>query len=183
HRRFHPVEPDRRRAHPVLAVANARRMRPAVGAALEAGVVPAVYGLRWDGLLPQGAWQGPYVPNDQLAAVYAAAGVVLNDHWDDMRAEGLVSNRLFDLTACNARVISDHLPEIEHVFGDVVLTYNSPDDIPDLIATHRDESPQRRAAREEMGAHVREAHTFDARAQLLAQRVAQLRAREPARAK
>lgn len=176
HRRFHPVDPDHRRAHSVLVVANARGVRPSVAAALAAGVVPAVYGLRWSGLLPEGAWKGEYLPNEQLPAVYAAAGAVLNDHWDDMRQQGLLSNRLFDLAACNARVISDHLPEVQDVFGDVILTYTTPDDIPDLVATHLNESPDRRMAREQLGEHVRSVHTFDARAQTLSERVLQARA-------
>jgi hypothetical protein len=181
HRRFFPVAPDRRRAHAVLAVANARGAkpfvaRPAVAAALEVGIVPSVYGVRWDGLLPEGAWKGEYLPNDQLPAVYAAAGVVLNDHWDDMRDEGLLSNRLFDLTACNARVISDDLPEIRNVFGDAVLTYTTPQEIPDLVTLHLEETPERCAAREQLGRHVREAHTFDARAATLSERVLQTRA-------
>ena len=130
-RRFHPVTPDPDVRHRLLAVANARggqrpTPRPAVAAALEAGVTPAVYGRRWEGLLPDGAWRGTYLPNADLPAVYAAAGAVLNDHWPDMREEGMLSNRLFDLTACNARVISDYLPEIADVFGDVVLTYRRP---------------------------------------------------------
>lgn len=180
HRRFHPVEPDATRQHDLLAVANARGgrhhgVRPAVAAALSAGLVPAVYGERWDGLLPDGAWKGIYVPNDELPAVYAAAGAVLSDHWEDMREEGLVSNRLFDLAACNARVISDHLPEIEQVFGDPVLTYTTPEDIPRLLALHRDESDERRAAREALGERVRSEHTFDARARLLSEQVAGIR--------
>src|SRR5690606_33298295 len=77
-RRFRPVEPDPHRAHEVLVVANARGVRPAVAAALEAGIVPSVYGVRWEGLLPEGAWQGEYLPNEELPGVYAAAGVVLN---------------------------------------------------------------------------------------------------------
>lgn len=176
HHRFHPVEPDRRRAHPVLVVANARGGRPAVSAALEAGIVPSVYGVRWEGLLPEGAWKGSYLPNHELPGVYAAAGVVLNDHWDDMRDHGILSNRLFDLAACDARVVSDHLPEVEEVFGDVVLTYDRPEELPDLIDTHLHETPARRAAREALGRRVREEHTFDARAATLSERVDQLRA-------
>jgi glycosyltransferase involved in cell wall biosynthesis len=181
HRRFHPVEPDASRRHALLAVANARggrhrRGRPAVAAALAAGIVPAVYGERWDGLLPEGAWKGTYIPNDELPTVYAAAGAVLNDHWDDMRDDGLLSNRLFDLTACDARVISDHLPEIGEVFGDPVLTYQEPEDIPGLLALHRDETEDRRAARTALGEQVRREHTFDARAALLSERVAAVRA-------
>ncbi|WP_067440593.1 glycosyltransferase [Nocardioides jensenii] len=182
HRRFHPVDPDPTRQHELLAVANARGgsnhgVRPAVAAALAAGVVPSVYGERWDRLLPDGAWKGIYVPNDELPAVYAAAGAVLNDHWQDMRDEGLLSNRLFDLAACDARVISDYLPEIDQVFGDPVLTYSTPEDIPRLIALHRDESEERRAARVALGERVRREHTFDARAQLLSDQVAAVRAK------
>ena len=180
--RFHPVEPDRRRAHRVLTVANARGMRPSVAAALDAGIVPSVYGLRWGGLVPEGAWQGPYIPNEELAAVYAAAGVVLNDHWDDMREEGLLSNRLFDLVASDARVISDDLPEIQQVFDDVVLTYTSSADMPGLVHQHLTESPERRDARQAMGRRIRKHHTFDARARTLSDRVAQWRAATVARA-
>lgn len=182
HRRFHPVEPDPERRHELLAVANARggtppRPRAAVEAALRAGLVPAVYGLRWKGLLPAGAWRGPYIPNDDLPAVYGAAGAVLNDHWDDMRENGLLSNRLFDLAACDARVISDHLPEIADVFGDVVATFRRPEEIPALLRRHLEESPERREARQALGEHVRREHTFDARARVLSERVLEAHAR------
>ncbi|HWM73009.1 MAG TPA: glycosyltransferase [Nocardioides sp.] len=180
-RRFHPVDPDAGRRHELLVVANARggrvpSSRASVESALAAGLVPAVYGRRWEGLLPAGAWRGPYLPNDELPAVYAAADAVLNDHWEDMREEGMLSNRLFDLTACNARVISDHLPEIADVFGDVVLTFQRPDEIPDLLRKHQSESEEHRRAREALGEHVRREHTFDARARVLSARVATLRA-------
>jgi glycosyltransferase involved in cell wall biosynthesis len=178
-RRFRPVDPDPDRKHPLLVVANARggrepKPRAAVVAALEAGIVPDVYGRHWDGWLPDGAWRGPYLPNDELPAVYAAADAVLNDHWPDMQEEGMLSNRLFDLTACNARVISDHVPEIAEVFGDVVLTYQRSDQIPDLLRLHQSETEDRRKAREDLGERVRREHTFDARARVLSERVAAL---------
>lgn len=115
-----------------------------------------------------------YLPNEKLPAVYSAAEVVLNDHWPDMLEEGLLSNRLFDLAACEARVISDYMPEIPEVFGDVVLTYRSARDMPELVSTHLNETPERRHAREKFGQYVREHHTFDARAQTLSDRVVQL---------
>lgn len=181
HRRFHPVPPDPQRTHQVLAVANARGMRTSVAAALEAGAVPAVYGLRWGGLLPAGAWKGEYIPNAELPAVYSAAGVVLNDHWDDMREAGILSNRLFDLAACEARVISDHLPEIEEVFGDSVLTFGAGQDMVELLQLQLSETPERAEARHELGRTIRAEHTFDARAAQLcaAVRQARSRSREP----
>lgn len=177
HHRFHPVTPDPRRSHEVLAVANARGVRPSVAAALAAGVVPSVYGLRWGGLLPDGAWKGEYIPNAELPAVYCGAGVVLNDHWDDMRDLGILSNRLFDLAACEARVISDHLPEIERVFGDTVLTFGEGQEMGDLLRQQLHETPERAEARRELGARVRTEHTFDARARQLSDAVSRLRAR------
>lgn len=179
--RFHPVEPDPERAHEILVVANARGVRPSVAAALEAGLVPAVYGLRWDGLLPDGAWKGSYIPNEELPAVYGAAGVVLNDHWDDMRDLGLLSNRLFDLVACDARVVSDDLPEITEIFGeDVVLTYGADQDIASAVRRQLAETPERAEARRELGARIRAEHTFDARAAQLSQAVQALRQGAPA---
>lgn len=174
-RRFHPVPADPAVAHPVLAVANARGMRPMVGAALEAGVVPAVYGSRWEGLLPDGAWLGHHVPNDELVTYYCSAGVVLNDHWGDMREQGLVSNRLFDLAACEARMVSDHLPEIAEVFGELVPTWEPGQDLAQIFAAELEDGEERRARRAELGARVRAEHTFDARAAQLSESVAVVR--------
>ncbi|WP_454084895.1 glycosyltransferase [Georgenia sp. Marseille-Q6866] len=175
HRRFAPGPPDTERVHEVLAVANARGPRPAVAAALDGGIVPAVYGYRWKGLLPAGAWKGENVPNDELPGVYRAAGVVLNDHWEDMRRDGLLSNRLFDLAACEARFVSDHLPEIPEVLGDAVPTYRDPAELPALVRDVLADSPERQQARRELGELVRREHTFDARARQIAERVAELR--------
>ena len=103
---------------PMLA-ADVAKIPPAVEAALESGLVPAVYGLRWDGLLP-----GRRVARHLCAQRRASrrctprlmpCSMTTGKTCDD---EGMISNRLFDLTACNARVISDHLPEIADVFGE-----------------------------------------------------------------
>lgn len=174
--RFHPVPPDPRRRHDVLFVGNARGMRASVGAALEAGIVPSVYGVRWGDLLPEGAWLGEYIPNDELPAVYAGAGVVLNDHWEDMKAEGLMSNRLFDLAACGARIVTDVVPGLEEVFGDVVLTYTTPQELAAAVSAQLAETPDRAAAREKLSETVRREHSFDARAHELVETVRTLQA-------
>ncbi len=181
--RFHPVPEEERLPHGLLAVANSRpgrlgSPRASVAAALEAGLTPEVYGRWWDGILPPGSWRGVYLPNEHLAAAYAGADAVLNDHWPDMREAGLLSNRLFDLAACDARVISDHLPEVAEVFGDAVLTFDDAGDLPRLLATHREETEERRAARLALGERVRTEHTFDARARTLSDRVLASRAAE-----
>ena len=101
-------------------------LRPIVADALAAGIRPAIYGGGWRNLVDPSLIVADHVPNEQVPVVYRSAGVVLNDHWHTMRAWGFVSNRIFDVLACGAPVISDHLPEIEDLLGDAVATYTTP---------------------------------------------------------
>jgi glycosyltransferase involved in cell wall biosynthesis len=173
--RFRPVPPDPYRAHDLLFVGNARGVRPSVQAALDAGLEPAVYGVRWQNIVPPHLWKGPYLPNEDLAAVYCAAGAVLNDHWEDMRRDGFLSNRLFDLAACGARVISDKVPGLNDTFGDVILTYETHADVATAVKAHLNECEKRAAARLALSEYVRRVHSFDARARTLVDTVNRLR--------
>ena len=67
--------------------------------------------------------KGEVIPNAELARYYGAADIVLNDHWDDMLAEGFISNRIYDALACGAFVISDPIVGIEAEFDGAVPTY------------------------------------------------------------
>ena len=87
---------------------------------VELGLPLSVYGSDWEGLIPQHLIKGRFIANDQLGASYASAALVLNDHWDDMRREGFLSNRLFDAVASGARVISDDVDGLHGLFGSSV---------------------------------------------------------------
>ena len=158
-----PVHPEHR--HDVTVVAKTREvLRPIVADALAAGIRPAIYGSGWRHLVDPTLVVADHVDNASLADVYSSAGVVLNDHWDTMGAWGFVSNRLFDVLACGAPVISDHLDEIADLFGDAVPTYRTPDDLSTLVAATLDDPARARAlaaaGRETVLAH----HSFDHRA-------------------
>lgn len=172
--RFRPVDPDHDRAHDVLFVGNARGVRTSVSAALDAGFEPAVYGIRWAGLLPPRCFQAPYIPNAELPNVYSAAGVVLNDHWDEMREQGFLSNRLFDVAACAAPLVTDPVVGLRETFGDVVETFVTADEMGAALRRQLEDSPERRAARQELSRQVRERHSFDARARTLAGAAAEI---------
>ena len=167
--RFHPdaAQPDT--GERVLFVGNSRRqLRPVVRDALAAGLPLAVYGDLWSGLVPNEVVRGRSIPNDQLAAAYRSAGVVLNDHHDAMRADGFVSNRLFDAVASGARVITDPIDGLAELFGPAVQVYETPDDLARLAAladpdaVFGDDATRRAAAD-----RVRTDHSFSARAQRL----------------
>ncbi len=88
-----------------------------------------IYGHDWDNLIDRKYVKAEQIDNDELGALYASASVVLNEHWDDMRREGFLSNRLFDAVACGTRVISDDICGLDEVFGDAVQTFQSQRDV------------------------------------------------------
>ena len=160
------AEPDT--GAPVLFVGNSRGVyRHAVRYALEAGVDLSVYGKGWEPFLPEGVVRGTAVPGTELPAAYAAAGVVLNDHWDDMRVEGFISNRVFDVTAVGGRLITDAVDGLAEVFGSQVRAWRAPEELADLLQADREETFGDRAARLALAALVRREHSFDARARRL----------------
>ena len=123
---FHPglAEPDTGPA--VLFVGNHRGApRPALTGALAAGAEVEVHGEGWPNLTVASR----QVPNAELGRLYASAGVVLNDHWADMRRDGFVSNRLFDAAACGARALSYDVAGASELFGGLVRTFTEPAEV------------------------------------------------------
>ena len=74
-----------------------------------------------------------YIPNTELATKYAAASVVLNDHWPSMKDFGYISNRVFDVTASGGVLVSDHIPGIQKVFDGAVHTFHSAEDFSSVL--------------------------------------------------
>jgi len=149
----------------VLFVGNSRGVRrPAIEWATDRGIPVVVYGSGWDGLIDESLVAGKYVPNEELAGMYRSAGVVLNDHWPEMRDRGFISNRVFDVMASGGFIISDEIAGIEDVFGGIVPTFSDADELERLVTYYR-ENPDERALLVERGrAIVASEHGFDQRA-------------------
>jgi O-antigen biosynthesis protein len=174
--RFRPgaAEPDS--GDRLLFVGSTRgEYRPAVRAAVEAGLDLSVYGVGWEEYLPPDRISGSFIANPDLPAAYAAAGVVLNDHWPDMAAEGFLSNRLFDAAACGTRVLSDEATGLSDVFGDTVRTYADPAGLVGALQGDLDTAFPDRPARLALAERVARDHSFDARAAVLIERARELR--------
>lgn len=161
---FRPRPADPQHQHRVTVVANSRGVdRRMVLDAMAAGLTPAVYGTGWEGGAAAGLVVADYIAFDDLPSVYSSAGVVLNDHWDTMRRWGFVSNRIFDVAACGVPVLSDHLVEIEELFGDLVPMWQDPDELAALVVATESDPDGTRARTEAARALVLGAHTFDHR--------------------
>jgi spore maturation protein CgeB len=162
----------------VLFVGSSRhQLRPLVRDAVAAGLPLSVFGRQWEGLVPAEHVKGEYLPHTELGVAYRSAGVVLNDHWDDMRAEGFLSNRLFDAVASGARVVTDDVAGLRDVFGQTVQVAHDAEDLgrlagaEDLDATFGGDDVRR-----EWAARIHRDHSFDARARTLLDLVLELRA-------
>lgn len=176
--RFTPAAAPPDSGEDVLFVGSTRgEFRPSVRAALDAGIDIGIYGVGWTDLVESSHIRGEFLPNDRLPAAYASAGVVLNDHWADMAAEGFLSNRLFDAAACASRILSDEAAGLTDVFGSTVRTYASPSEIGSILRGDRVREFADRAARLDLAQRVAIEHSFDARAAVLIETAGQLRGR------
>ncbi len=175
---FHPdlAEPDS--GHDVLFVGNSRgQARPLVMAAVDLGLPLSVFGDGWDRLIPERFVSGRCLPNAEVGAAYRSAGIVLNDHWADMSAHGFFSNRLFDAVAAGARVVTDHVPGVEDVFGDAVQVARTPAELADLVnSADRDAIFGTDETRRGRAARVAAEHSFAARATVLLEEATRIRA-------
>ncbi len=164
---FYPTA-DARQGDDIVFVGNSRNVqRPAVTAALAAGYDVAVYGTRWEGLIDPRHVRAAGVPNEAVGDLYRHAGVVLNDHWPDMRQAGILSNRVFDALACAAPIVSDEITDLPSGFADRIETFGPDRPIAAAIARVLNESPERRAARIAFSQMVRREHSFDRRAEVI----------------
>lgn len=149
-----------------LFVGNSRgAYRDIVRWAVEAGIPLDIHGRGWEPFVPARLIASNGIANRELCGRYAAAGRVLNDHWESMREFGFVSNRVFDVLAAGGRLVSDPLPALEGIAGGLVVQVDSAASLAAAMA-RPDALPQQRE-RVRLARRVAAAHSFDARARWL----------------
>ena len=151
----------------VLFVGSTRGVfRPIVQDAIAANLELSLYGVGWQQYVEEVQIRAEFLANADLPAAYANARVVLNDHHEYMAETGFLSNRLFDATATATRVISDRAVGLDEVFGEVVRTYASVDELAQITGDLESTFPTYEA-RLAFAKKVAENHSFDARAKEL----------------
>jgi GT2 family glycosyltransferase len=174
-RRFVPGPADPRRATRLLFVGNTRSIaRPAVMTCVEAGLPITIIGAGWERFVDPALVRHRHVPNEDLAGWYRSADIVLNDHWDDMRTWGIVSNRILDVLASGACVVSDHVEGLEDLVGDSVPTYRDADDLVRIVTRLLDDPEERARRADRGGRRVRAEHGLTHRARALEEAVGAL---------
>jgi hypothetical protein len=155
--------------HELLFVGNSRnRHRPVLDALAGTDRDLAVYGGNWrPELLEPRYLCGEWIPNDEVHRYYASAAIVLNDHWADMRDEGFISNRIYDVLASGGFVLTDPVVGLDAEFDGAVAIWTDANDLRASIERYLSEPELRRAKGERGRAAVLARHTFAHRAATL----------------
>lgn len=164
---FHPdrAEPDT--GPEVVFVGNSRGVyRFAVRSALAIGAPLTLHGNDWKEFVPAEVIASNGLANEDVGALYASAGVVLNDHHLDMRRDSFASNRLFDAAACGARIVSDPIEGLDETFSGLVQTFRNEAELRELISRPYPAFPDD-ATRRSIAQRIVAEHTFDRRAETL----------------
>lgn len=104
----------------------------------------AVYGPNWQySTLDKKNWINDYIQNTELRKAYSSCKILLNDHWKDMKEKGFISNRLFDGFASGAFIISDNVKGASDIFGDLLVTYDSPEELKNLVDNYLENEDKR----------------------------------------
>jgi hypothetical protein len=160
---FYP-EVDPGRAHDLVFVGNMRSvLRRVVWDAWRAGYAPAIYGQDWRFVAPELTVAERAEP-DLVRRIYSSSKVVLNDHWDDMRRQGFVNNRVYDVLACEGFLLTDHVPGMEDEFGDAVETYADRAELTSKLKHYLSDERERKARASRGRELILERHTADRRA-------------------
>ena len=124
----------------------------------------SVFGQGWNNFIPEKYIKGEHISNDELYKYYGSACIVLNDHWDDMRQKGFISNRLFDALACGAFIVSDRVNEVGGLKSFIKM-YDTKAELKELLDDHLSHSSEHNRQHQLGIKHILEAHTFKHRAE------------------
>ncbi len=126
-------EYDKDKAYDVLFVGRPGYERISAKWAIECGFDVALFGGGWQTKAPRQYIKGDFIDNNELHKYYSSATIVLNDTREDMKKNGFISNRVFDVTASGGFLISDYMPEIEQFYGDSIPMFETKEELCGLI--------------------------------------------------
>lgn len=126
-------EYDKDKAYDILFVGRPGYERISAKWAIELGFNVSLFGQGWQDKAPKEFFKGAYIDNNELHKYYASAKIVLNDTREDMKNNGFISNRVFDVTASGGFLISDYMKEIEDFYGDSIPMFKNKEELKKLL--------------------------------------------------
>lgn len=167
HTHFNTNTEDERIQRCLFVGSSRREYRRMIRWCIEQDVPLDLYGGGWDGIIPADLLRATSISNADLPGFYARHLLLLNDHWDSMRSNGFLSNRLFDGSATATPILSDDVVGLSEVFGDTIATAETSEDFAQHVQNCMDDPDTWLERAERARQIVYAAHTFDHRAQQL----------------
>ena len=157
------------RSERVLFVGNSRGIfRDAVRWSVEQELNIGIYGAGWEPFVTDSRLKGQLIPNEVLCDFYASSGIVLCDHWPDMRKMGYVSNRVFDVLASGGRLVVDEVMRMKELIPYDYEVFRNGEELSEIVKRHAEIKTE---ARREISEWVLENHSFGARARTIRDRI------------
>lgn len=123
---FSPSPASAAYSHGNLLLGNSRGvLRDSVKKCINEGVKIEIIGNGWDKLVKKEFISSNAVPSFLVPFLYRSADTVLNDHWEDMRQNGIVSNRIFDVLACGCGIVTDNFQSIPEELKFACFSYEN----------------------------------------------------------
>lgn len=161
HEIFFPRQKDKEYENENLYIGNSRDVyREGVKYSIESKIPISIIGGGWDKFVPSKALKSIFAPNDTLPYYYSGCKVLINDHWDDMKKFGYISNRVFDAGACGTNIISDRPKNVEVLFGSHLSYY---DDAITFLKAIAQSNSANQTPNLELSLLIRTQHTFEQR--------------------
>ena len=166
---------DEKFEYELLFVGNSRKVfRKAIKYVIPTKYNLAIYGTNWNGFIDKLYIKGENISNDELYKHYSNAKITLNDHWDDMKEKGFISNRVFDVLASKGFVITDDVKDLEKYFNNSVVVYKDKSDLNEKIELYINNEHLRQLKIDEGYNIVINNHTFKNRIQIISNNIKRL---------
>ena len=174
--RFHPPTESEKHGnqHQLLFVGNSRGLfRKILKDLLPTKYDLAIYGEHPIAEIPEKTLLGDYLPNEELYKYYGSADILLNDHWDDMKEKGFISNRIYDGLASGAFIISDKVEYMDDL-ENYIVTYESADELKKCVEYYLSHPEERDKIASQGPAFIENDYTFAKRAEIIMQTIFRL---------
>ena len=123
---FSPAQGSEAYSFGPLFLGNSRGvLRNAVQKCIDEDVGIRIVGNGWAKLVNPELIHSGAVPSFLVPFLYRSAETVLNDHWEDMKQNGIVSNRIYDVLACGRGIVTDNFKNIPEELKFACFSYEN----------------------------------------------------------
>ncbi|ARC39091.1 hypothetical protein A6J80_22660 (plasmid) [Paracoccus yeei] len=123
-----------------------------------------LYGMGWENEPQMAPYSRGPLPYDRMPDVYASTRIVIDDANHATKQMQSVNSRVFDALAAGALVLTNGIDGTHAIFGDLLPTYNSPQELEALLHRYLGDEKLRCDTVARLREIVLESHTYKRRA-------------------